>query len=331
MDDERFDAMMGSVCDAQDLCDIGDFEYALEICEAVELGCRNSDHPDLPELVSETLLCKGKALAGLERLGDEIQAYLEIVRRFDSIDSPVVTAQVARALFNAAVATGELGEIGESLARYSSFIDRFRTSDDLEIQEQVVRAMYNRAVTLRHSFAEEEALVGFEELIGQFGTSDDPEITDTVASAFASKAALELCLERVAAAVESATRGLAKCGDERPLERYHCSLVLAVVSMVERDIATGEQQVRSVLDVLPQIQEPSYAQRFSSMLLDMASVLGRERTLKLVEQSPSAKILSPAIQKLKQEAAHQSETVRKIQDLADELRRDFANGDQSKA
>ena len=329
MGDYQFDAILELLCEAEDLCDAGDHEDAIRICNEVEMVCRGEADPNVAEVIAETLLCRANALAGLERFEEERLVYAEIARRFESDDSPELTHLVARARLNAAVASVCIGRDDEALFAYAKFIGHYRTSRSPEIQEQVARAMLNRAIILKHAPHSDDAYPQFEELVALFGSSEDSEIRATVAFALASKAELELRSRRPAEAIESASRGLALCSTECLLERFHCHLVRWGAYMISKDTVSGEREVVRILDMLPEITDPSCVERFGFMLHGMAEVLGRGHATKLTQKSRSARILAPLADTLKREIDRESETLQDIEEVAAALRVDFANLNRS--
>lgn len=328
MNDHQFDEILGLLYVAEELCDSTEYEEAINACNVVVRDFANFDDPDIPEVIAAALLCKGRALAGLELFEDELQAYNEIVRRFKASDSGEVRSKVARALFNTAVATGQMGREEESLSQYASFVARYESDQDPDIQEQVARALLNTAITLRHSPRESEALAVFEAVIAGFGAINSPEISSTVVRALTSKAGLELCLEQPEAAIESASRALARCDAELRTERFHCHLALAVAHFITKDKASGENEIISALAVLPELAEPAHALHFSYTLRTVAEVLGRRHTLNLIQRSPSASILSSVANELEHELERETKSLRGLEDVARDLQQDFANSDR---
>ena len=323
------DEIVELLCIAEDLCEAGDHEDAIRICSEIEMLCRGEGDPDVAEVVAETLLCRGNALAGLERFEEERLVYAEIARRFESDDSPRLTPLVARARLNAAVASCCIGRDDEALFEYAKFIARYRTSQSPEVQKQVARAMLNRAIILKHAPHSDDAHSQFEELVALFGSSEDPEIRATVAFALASKAELELRARRPKQAIESASRGLALCDTEFLLERFHCHLVRWGAHMISKDTVSGEREVVRILDMLPEITDPSCVERFGFMLHGVAEVIGRGRARRLIQKSRSARILAPLAKTLKREIDWESETLQGIEEVAEDLRADFANLNRS--
>ncbi len=324
MDNDRLESVLGTMFDAEDLCEIGAYEESIALCDEILAECLQSEDPDTSGAVAETMLLRGTALAGMERYEEELREYEEVARRFESDESPDLSALVARARFNAAVVTGQLGRIDESSARYASFIERYQGDRQLEILEQVARALLNWAITLLHSSSENEALALLDDLIMRYGESDAPEFYVTVVRALASKAALELQLGQAAAAIESASRGVAKCGPEIPVERFHCHVVLTTAHLVAKDTPSGVRQIESILEFLPDLDGHPCAEGFGFMLRTMAETIGRDRTLDIVRASPSAEMLSPLIETLKSEIRRESETLKSIEEMAKDLQGDFA-------
>ena len=62
--------------------------------------------PFLREEVAKALFNKAVTLGGLGRSADEIAAYNDLLKRFDTADEPQLREVVAMALFNKAVTLG---------------------------------------------------------------------------------------------------------------------------------------------------------------------------------------------------------------------------------
>ena len=324
MDDLTLDHIYGQIFDAEDLCDVGAYDHAIELCDEVLSAWGDSDHEEVFEAIAGALQCRGRSLGGLGRFEEELPAYDEIVRRFGSNASGPTVVQVAEARFNAAVVTTELGLLDESIRRYASFVDRYQASSDPDIRSQVIRAHYNWAVTLKFSQREEEALSRFNELVTRYGKSDEPEYEATVVRALVSKAGLELLAGRHGAAIESAMSGIEKCDAYLSEEQFHCHLILAGAYLLSKDLVSGEKQIAALLDLLPEIEKLPVAENFSFVLRDMAAVIGSDRALELIRNSPATEILAPVVQTLHSRVGRESDRLQSIEETAKTLVTDLA-------
>lgn len=324
MDDLEREHVYGQIFDAEDLCDVGAYDHAIKLCDEVLSEWGASGDEEVSEAIAGALHCRGRSLGGLGRFEEELLAYDEIVRRFGSEESASTVVQVAEARFNAAVVTGEMGLVDESIRRYASFIDQYQAYSEPDIQEQVVRAHYNWAVALKFSQREEEALARFGELVSRYGQSEEPEYEVTVVRALVSKAGLELVSGRHRAAIESATLGIAKCDEHLLEERFHCHLILAAAYLLSGDTVSGEKQVAVLLDLLPGIEGLPLAENFSFMLRDMAVVIGSDRTLELIRNSPATEILAPVARKLQISLRREADRLQGIEEMAKTLVTDLA-------
>lgn len=324
MDDLEREHVYGQIFDAEDLCDVGAYDHAIKLCDEVLSEWGASEDEEVFEAIAGALHCRGRSLGGLGRFEEELLAYEEIVRRFGSEESASTVVQVAEARFNAAVVTGEMGLMDESIRRYASFIDHYQAYGEPDIQEQVIRAHYNWAVTLKFSQRGEEALSRFGELVRRYGQSDEPEYEVTVVRSLVSKAGLELVSGRHGAAIESATSGIEKCEAHLLEERFHCHLILAAAHLLSGDTVSGEKQVAVLLGLLPEIEGLPSAESFSFMLRDMAVVIGSDRTLELIQNSPATEILAPVVRKLQNSLRRESDPLQGIEEMAKTLVTDLA-------
>ena len=325
MDDHELEWAFGQIFDAEDLCEVGAYEDAIALCDEVLETCGECDDEDVHEAIAHALLCRGRSFAALERFEDELWCYSELLKRFESDGPAIIDPLVAEAQFNAAVVTGQMGYTEESIGKYAAFIDRYKWHEQPQIQDQVIRAQFNWAVTLAHSDRRKEALSQLNKLIVRYGDSSEPQYDITVIRALISKAGLELCMGQTKTAIASASLGVEKCDTSYSAERFHCHLVLATAYLISQEIESGEKHVASLLDLLPEIEDFPPAANFQFSLRDMAMIIGRDRILELIQRSPSAAILAPLVDTLKQKVRNDSERLKGIQEMAEDLETDFAS------
>ena len=324
MGDLEIEHIYGQIFDAEDLCDVGAYDHAIELCDEVLSEWGESEDEEVFEAIAGALHCRGRSLGGLGRFEEELLAYDEIVRRFGSEESASTVAQVAEARFNAAVVTGEMGLVDESIRRNASFVDSYQAYSEPDIQEQVIRAHYNWAVTLKFSQRGEEALSRFGELVNRYGQSEEPEYEVTVIRSLVSKSGLELVSGRHRAAIESATSAIKKCDAHLLEERFHCHLTLAAAYLLSGDTVSAEKQVAVLLDLLPDVERIPVAQNIGFMLRDMAVVIGSDRTLELIWNSSATEILAPVVRKLQDSLRRESDRLQGIEEMAKTLVTDLA-------
>lgn len=324
MDDLELEQLYGQIFEAEDLCEAGAYDNAIQLCDGVLREWADSDDADAFEAIAAALHCRGRSLGGLGRFEEELRAYEDIVGRFESQESDTTLMFVSEARFNAAVATGEMGLIDESIRRYTAFIDRYQAYTEPNIQEQVMRAHYNRAVTLKFSDRGEEALARFGELVSRYGESEEPEYEATVVRSLISKAALEASLGQHRAAIESATSGIERCDERLVEERVHCHLIMAAAHLLSNDKVSGEKQVVVLLELLPAVQSLAVAEHLKLILHPVAGIIGLDRTLELVRNSPAAEILAADVQTLQASLSRESDRLQGIEEMAKSIATDLA-------
>ena len=297
MDDERFRGVVEILFDAEDLCDDGYYDDAIDLCDQVVEACDEDGigDPKLPEVIAGALLCRATSEAGLECFDDEMTTYDEIVGRFEFNETPAVIRHVARARSSAAVATGRKGLVYECMTKYAAFVDRYQANEDPEIVALVARARFNRARALKDSPRREEALFELDALILRYSDSKGWDINVTVAVALSTKAGLELEMNRPVDAIDSARRGLEVSGPELPQNRLHCHVVLAVAHLMAGDTDASEREAASILNILPEACAPDDSRnlRFIVVTLQLiGEAIGTDRILDLIQRSPSLEMIS---------------------------------------
>ncbi len=321
-DGQDHDFILDWILEAEDLCEIGAYEVAFDICGDLLKQLDSHENEDLAELTAEVILCSGRCLAGMERFEDELEAYNELVNRFESLDFPQIVPLVCRARFNAAVVTGELGRTEESIEMNSSFVKRYKDKTSLEIQCLVARAWYNLSITLKQSNRLNESLHQLTQLINRYQSIlKDPEDSVTIVRALISRMVLELDMGKVSAAIRSGTVGLAKCSDELVHERFHLHLVLTAAYFIAEDRVSAESHVLKFLGLLPEISEPSVFFSAVSLLRTATLKIGVDRVVELILRSASAQILSPVVEELRQSPS----SLTGIKEVAKDLKIEFSS------
>ena|SRR5437773_3681722 len=94
------------------------------------------------------LINKGLKLGALNRSGEAIEVYDEVVRRFGDYPKPALREPLAMALVNKGFRLGVLDRGEDEIAAYSEAALRFGDSVDPAIREQVARALVSKGVKL---------------------------------------------------------------------------------------------------------------------------------------------------------------------------------------
>ena len=322
VDDLDLSLVYGQLFSAQGLCERGEYEAAVELCDGILDEWGGSSDEDISPAIAEALLCRGRSLAGLNRFAEELIAYVDLKARFGLDDSPDLLPLVAEARFNTAVAVGQMGSDEKSIGMYGSFIDRYQHDRTFGVQDLVIRARYNRAITIHYSQKLADAIPHLDQILVLYGESDDPEHDGTVVRTLLSKASLELLLERPTDAIKSAKLFLRKNGTMLPDKRLHCHLVLAGAHVISKDLVSTEKHIAQALELLPEVERLPRVENFSTMLRSIAVIVGFDRTLEFILQSKAAEMLSPTADRLKQEMHRRSDRMTRIKETTEGLRTD---------
>ena len=294
-------------------------DEAIEICDDIVLDFSSSQSPRVIEAVAEALLYKGRALGSLQQVETEFQAYDEIITRFDFNPDPDVKAQVARGHFNKAVCLADMCRWDSTIAAYTSFVRRYESTDNPDIKKQVAIALRNTAYALKFNGQSDQAMAAIDDLLARFGKDLSPEIRITIAEALTTRAGLELDSRRPEAALESASLALASEDVLSTDGRILCYWARACAHLMRRETSNCCADISKVLELVPEASDPLQVLRCTHLLEFAADAIGRERIVRLIKESASARPLADLTNQLERELATEANTVREIEDVARDM------------
>jgi len=133
------------------------------------------------------LVNKGVTLGQLNRSGDEVAAYDEVLRRFGEATEPAVREPVATALVNKGIALGLLNRNEDAIAAYEEVLQRFGEATEPALLVLVARALFNKGNRLGQLNRNEDAIANYDELLRRFGEATEPDLRLVVARALFNK------------------------------------------------------------------------------------------------------------------------------------------------
>ena len=299
-------------------------EHALQVYDEAISRFDVSEIPETSAATANAMLNKGVVLNQLNRPDEALELYDDMLERFDRasgqvdiikdietalvnrglalgrLDRPeeaievfdsvvkrsVVPQQVAKALVNKGVALSRLGREREALESYNDLRERFGSSEDSEIVEHVAVGMLHKGITLSALNRTQESIGTYDEVVKRFDGSEAPELENTVAKAMVNRAVL------------NSRHGIAV------------------------DRTAYERDLRAILPTLPRLD--SVPASVIRALAVFSIHLGPERTLELVQNSPANDLLLPLVTALEQELGRKPRVAREVEEVADDLRKEFA-------
>ena len=146
--------------------------------------------------MANALFDRGVALSDLNRMGEALPAFDEIVTRFHESKVPALLGVVAKAMFNKGVALDALDRPVEALAAYEALLELFGNSDVPSVVEQTASAFVNKGATLATLDRLEAALVAWDDVLHRFGESVEPALLEQVARALVNRGIVLGALDR---------------------------------------------------------------------------------------------------------------------------------------
>ena len=295
-------------------------DQALAAYDEVVTRFGSSETPSLAKMVAQTFFNKGNELKRLKRSEEAVAAYDNVVRQFDEHGSQPYVELVAMALVNKSVALTNLERLDDALATCDEVVRRFGKGDSVML-EPATRALVFKARHLQARNRNEEALSAYDEVLTQYEETKSQELTHWVQITLLEKASLELKIGRHEAATVSIDRLFDFQPDTSPENRSRSHLIRASATLALGDIDACERDVRSSLDLLPEIDglPETYLDELVSICVDFG--LGRMRTL--MRASQAAHLLLPVTTALELEIGIEPRVAVEIMEVAQDIRRRY--------
>lgn len=277
-----------------------------------------SEFPPPPEFAAMALVGKGAALARLHRHEDALATYSEVEHRFGENNSPIVQVQVANALLKKCSVLDALGHHEAMLGTSSSIVTRYSDSHQPAMLVFVARGLCAKGLALDILEREEEALVAYSEVLSRFKKSESDELRRLSALALFAKGNIELSQERFVDAITSATDGL-----ERPnatsLARAAAYETRALAYLLSGRPSEAEHDVKAMLRILPELDD--LPPKTIDALIQISCLLGRARTLELIQASPAEEQLIPLVVALQYEMGLDPRVAQEVKEVSKDVRR----------
>ncbi len=176
------------------LCRKGNWEKALEICDAVVCKLKEEKGLLSAENIAKVFIAKGNCLRNLDRLEEAIVAYDQVIREFWKVEKLSLKEGVMKALVgkgdclvklvNREGSLRTLNYREKAIAIYDEVIHRYGESKSLALREQVAKAFMGKGSVL---LDKKEALEAYDEVIHRYGESKSLALREQVAKALLSK------------------------------------------------------------------------------------------------------------------------------------------------
>ncbi len=280
-----------------------------------------SDEPAIHMQVASTLLTKGGFLSQSNRLKEALETWDELVRRFASSDVASVRDSVATALHNKAAALFGLNRLDEALGAFEDVVQRFGSCDIPTLQDVVSKTLLSKGTLLVQMNRASEALSTWDEVVQRFQTSDHPLLRNATQIALFNKAALELANGRSEAAIAAVDRGFEINGEGLNWDKSRGHIIRAHAHLLERNRVACEQDVKSLLSILPRLS--SLHKYDLDDLCRLAVDLGIERMRELIKASSADSLLLPLTTAIEKELGLEPRVAKEVEEIAEDIRRDL--------
>ena len=136
---------------------------------------------------ARALVSKGFWFHKLNRLGDALAVWDEVVRRYGTSEEPSYLELVANVFLYRGIAFAESNRPEDALATWDEVVRRYGVRDEPLVFEAVALALLRSGLVLEELNRPAEALAAWDEVVRRYGTSDAPAVATLVAQALANK------------------------------------------------------------------------------------------------------------------------------------------------
>ena len=276
--------------------------------------------------VSVALVWRGVLLQGIDQFEEALIDFHE--RIFHLEDSTGSSGWATREI-GAFLLAGKvfpqfkLARTDEALQESRELVRRFADSGDRDVARLVAATLSFTGPSLREAGRLEEALANFDEVVSRFSDAQELDIQQVVSRARVRKAATELLLGRLSAAINTATEAIGPFPAEmlggslltaRTIRALACLLDGCGESVYERDI-------QAMIELIPQ-QDNTPSMVIQTLIV--ASIkLGAATVRDWILTSPAADHLLPLTTALEQELGLETRAAQEVDEVAHDIRRDI--------
>jgi tetratricopeptide (TPR) repeat protein len=193
-----------------------------EICALEKLIFNFEEDNHLMEYVCRAMISVGEYDFGLQRYGDALISYNNVINRFGKIKGGIYESAVVEAFFGKGSIYHQTAEIEEELNAYSDLISKIRSNTGSYFRERLSQALFQKAEVLRTMSDDGGRIAVYNETIELFGKSSKVENAIHAANAFYEKIKLLYNLNSYKSAINNcieATELLGKFNDISVVDR----------------------------------------------------------------------------------------------------------------
>lgn len=295
---------------------------ALTVCDDAIESLEAKNDPDFSYRAVIFKLDRAGILLRLNRFEEALEGWEPVLRPPEPTDTPEMIHAISKAFADKGIAFNCLNRPREALAAFEELLEHFDSGQWANVSLQVSWAHSHRSHALVRLGRLDEALAAANEALERSGPSGAPDSLRAAEVALWSKLQVEMNLGRWDAAIATVDRLLGLGYGLMPENRWrlHLARAKAFLSMGDRDTcALNVQAALLILSVLRPI--PDDALRFlSQVAFEMEPALMRD----LIQASPAAELLLPLTVALERELGLDPRVSREVEEVAEDIRRDFA-------
>ena len=313
---------------ADRLVAIGRLDQALTVCDDAIENLEAKNDPASSYMAAIFRLDRAGILLRLQRFEEALRGWEPVLRPPEPTDTPEMIHAISKALADKGIAFNCLNRPREALAAFEEVLEHVDSGQWPDMSVLVSWAHSHRSHALVRLGRLDEALAAANEALERSGSSDAPDSLYAAEVALGSKLQAEMELGLWEAAISTVDRLLGRRYGLMPVNRWklHLARAKAFLSMGDKDTyALNVQAALLILSVLRPI--PGEALRFlSRVAFEMEPALMRD----LIRASPAAELLLPLTAALERELGLDPRIPREVEEVAEDIRRDFAKPQNTK-
>ena len=276
--------------------------------------------PSLAGTAAAALIREAQTLDSLEKPDDAIAIYEQVEKGIGAVGDGEVKNQAVIALFNKALLLNRVGRHADTIRACDRIVAGFAVFKEPIMHVLSVSALDTKGMALAKTGSASEAIEAYDQALALLATSPVPEL-DFLISGIAQRKGLALIqvqkpIEAIAAFDQVVARSCQN--KERGTGAATRALICKAIVLHQMDGRLDDHEFTLLLECLA--EDNKLQPGWITVLTLLASRLGPNRSLELIQASPAVTLLLPLVTALQREVGQETQVAREVDEVAEDIR-----------
>ena len=276
--------------------------------------------PNLAGTAAAALIREAQTLDSMEKVDDAIAIYEQVEKGIGAVGDAEFKNQAVIALFNKALLLNRVCRHAEAIRACDRIVAGFAMFKEPIMHVLSISALDTKGMALAKTGNASEAIEAYDQAMALLVTSPVPEL-DFLISGIAQRKGLALIqvqkpMEAIAAFDQVVERF--RQNKERDTGAATRALICKAIVLHQIDGSLNDREFTLLLECLA--KDNKLQPGWITVLTLLASRLGPDRALKLIQASPAMSLLLPLVTALQREIGQVTHVAREVDEVAEDIR-----------